>query len=286
MDLVTLTDLDTIAGCLEFLDRHPGAEDFFISEEVTALEPRSGSQLNVLVYDITEEQHREIRRLRADVTELMSYLNAREIGSALGLASVESWGDRCLAGDAWAVLQMFERYELRNGLRGWSCGEVLSRLLLEAAPWRSFGITGGSGAHGPAGVGRTFTSSPARTRVEFFADLRSKRTWAAGRAGSEWNAAGEQMRLVRHGYRSLFSAGANSGGDSDTRLGRALLALPAHLSGGRLCAHGLRAARSSARLRRARRHMDRMTVERFQETARSYGRAAVVTGTDTGVGNG
>ena len=33
MALVTLTDLDTINGCVAFLDRHPDAGDFFISEE-------------------------------------------------------------------------------------------------------------------------------------------------------------------------------------------------------------------------------------------------------------
>jgi predicted metal-dependent phosphoesterase TrpH len=98
MDLVTLTDLDTIVGCLEFLDRRPDVSDFFISEEVTAMEPQSGSRLNVLVYDITEAEHEEIRRLRADVAELMSYLNAREIPSAMGLASIDAGADRWVDG--------------------------------------------------------------------------------------------------------------------------------------------------------------------------------------------
>jgi hypothetical protein len=279
MDLVTLTDLDTIAGCLEFLDRRPDVSDFFISEEVTAMEPQSGSRLNVLVYDITEEEHEEIRRLRADVAELMSYLNAREIPSAMGLASIDAGADRWVDGEPWTVLQMFERYELRHGLRGWSRGERLMRLLGEAAPWRSFGAIGGSGSYGPAGVGRTFTSSPARTRTEFLVDLRAKRTWAAGSAGSEWKGAGEQMRLIGHGYLALLAPGPASGNCSNgRRLGRALAALPVHLSGLSLCGHGLRAARASARLRRARRHLDRITVERFQQKARSYGRATAVAG--------
>src|ERR1700752_853148 len=34
MDVVTITDHDSIGGCLEYLDRHPDAPDFFISEGI------------------------------------------------------------------------------------------------------------------------------------------------------------------------------------------------------------------------------------------------------------
>src|SRR5262249_44146861 len=54
MDLVTFTDLDSIGGCLEFLDRHPDAPDFFMSEEVRAIEPRTRAVVSVLVHDLTE----------------------------------------------------------------------------------------------------------------------------------------------------------------------------------------------------------------------------------------
>ena len=52
MDLVTLTDHDSIGGAEE-LRRYP---DFFVSEEVTCTMP-SGTQVHIGVYDITERQH-------------------------------------------------------------------------------------------------------------------------------------------------------------------------------------------------------------------------------------
>ena len=44
MDVVTITDHDSIDGCLEFLDRHPDADDFFISEEIECLVPGPGAR--------------------------------------------------------------------------------------------------------------------------------------------------------------------------------------------------------------------------------------------------
>ena len=34
MDVVTITDHDSVDGCLEFLERHPDTADFLISEEI------------------------------------------------------------------------------------------------------------------------------------------------------------------------------------------------------------------------------------------------------------
>src|SRR5262245_61491219 len=39
MDLVTITDHDSIDGCLAFLDKNPDCPDFFIGEEVTVQVP-------------------------------------------------------------------------------------------------------------------------------------------------------------------------------------------------------------------------------------------------------
>ena len=57
MDLVTLTDHDTIAGALEL--RH--LPNVFVSEEVTVLLSRE-RQLHVNVFDLREEQHEAITR--------------------------------------------------------------------------------------------------------------------------------------------------------------------------------------------------------------------------------
>src|SRR3990172_60481 len=53
MDLVTITDHDSIDGCLELLDRHPDREDFIVGEEIecvlrhfSAMEARNGTMLS------------------------------------------------------------------------------------------------------------------------------------------------------------------------------------------------------------------------------------------------
>src|SRR6516225_6449639 len=69
MDLVTVTDHDSI-DAVECLRHYP---DFFLSEEVTCTLP-SGTGVHVGVYDITERDHTEIQRRRADVPSLAGYL--------------------------------------------------------------------------------------------------------------------------------------------------------------------------------------------------------------------
>ena len=57
MDVVTITDHDSIGGCLEFLDRHPGADDFFVSEEVSCWFPDAPIEVHFGVYGMTEALH-------------------------------------------------------------------------------------------------------------------------------------------------------------------------------------------------------------------------------------
>lgn len=56
MDLVTITDHNTISGALE-IAHLPGT---FVSEEITTYFPDTGCKVHVLAYDITEERHRDI----------------------------------------------------------------------------------------------------------------------------------------------------------------------------------------------------------------------------------
>src|SRR5690606_26028415 len=74
-------DHDTIAGCLEIA--HHG-DHVFLSEEVSARFPDDGCIVHVLVWGITEAQHHDIQRLRANVVELAAYL--REYGILHALA--------------------------------------------------------------------------------------------------------------------------------------------------------------------------------------------------------
>src|SRR5437588_193399 len=83
MDLVTITDHDSIDGCLEFLDRHPDADDFFISEEIECRFPDLPFKIHVAAYGITEAIHGEARRLRTNANDVVAYLRAQRVCFAL-----------------------------------------------------------------------------------------------------------------------------------------------------------------------------------------------------------
>src|SRR5690348_6443278 len=69
MDLVTLTDHDSIGGA----EPLRGFADFFLSEEVTCRMP-SGTTVHIGVFDIDERQHFEMQRRCNDFVGLMAYL--------------------------------------------------------------------------------------------------------------------------------------------------------------------------------------------------------------------
>src|SRR5665213_4599547 len=56
MDFVTITDHDTIDGCLTI----KGHSDVFLSEQVTTYFPQDPCKISLLVWGITEAQHAEI----------------------------------------------------------------------------------------------------------------------------------------------------------------------------------------------------------------------------------
>ena len=246
MDLLTLTDLDTIDGCLAYLDRHPEADHFFVSEEVTACDPKSGAPVRVLMFGTSERHHREVRRLRGDLGELARYARAEGIPIALAQPPGARFMEGSSAFDPAPLAGRFDLFEIRNGARSRAQNQLLSRLLHEALDGRVAGLTAGSGSHGPARAGRTFTLAIARDREEFLSSLVRRSTWVGGAEGSLWSGAADLFRIARDGEGPL------------------LRGMPL------LVRQTLRTARLDARLRGARRRLDRLDRLRFQEKARIY----------------
>src|SRR5580765_4146510 len=124
MDVVTLTDHDSIDGCLEFLDRHPDADDFFISEEIECLVPpgpgaRTGSgvplRAHIGAYGIDERIHREIQPLRGNVYEATAYLRGRGVFYTLNHLFFFLLRQMPLDAYLRALLPLFPAFEVRNG---------------------------------------------------------------------------------------------------------------------------------------------------------------------------
>src|SRR5919197_2588557 len=75
MDYVTITDHDTIEGCLAIAD----LPQTFISEQVTTYFPQDSCKIHLLVWGISEAQHSEIVRVRENIFDLQQYLQSEQI---------------------------------------------------------------------------------------------------------------------------------------------------------------------------------------------------------------
>src|SRR5438552_6969551 len=79
MDFVTITDHDTIDGCLEIAD----LPQTFISEQVTTYFPQDPCKIHLLVWGISEAHHTDITSLRENIFELQKYLAQNGIAHAV-----------------------------------------------------------------------------------------------------------------------------------------------------------------------------------------------------------
>jgi hypothetical protein len=89
MDFVTITDHDTIDGCLELADR----PDCFVSEELTVRFAGEPQAVHVLCFGITGGDHEWLQAHSGDVEACAAYLHLRrQLGDAAARAARErSW---------------------------------------------------------------------------------------------------------------------------------------------------------------------------------------------------
>jgi len=176
MDFVTITDHDTIDGCLAIADR----PDVFVSEELTAWFAGEPQAVHVLCYGIDPGDHEYLQAHAADVEECATYLHEREIACALAhpfFAVAAPLGPR----HRRRLAELFPVWEVRNGSRA-------PELNMPAAVYiETHGGTGvgGSDDHAGVDIGRTWTQTPpASTPEEFLAHIRSGEAAAHGAQGS------------------------------------------------------------------------------------------------------
>jgi predicted metal-dependent phosphoesterase TrpH len=187
MDLVTVTDHDSIEGALELTDR----PDFFVGEEVTCVFP-GGRELHLGVFDIDERQHGQIAGRRRDPESLLAYLAEERIPACLNHPFSSLTGRREVE-DLRLALARVPLLEARNGM----IPAVSNRLALLAGTEARLGLVGGSDAHTLATVARAWTQVPgARDKGEFLAGLRLAATIPAGRSGSYARLTSDLMRIV------------------------------------------------------------------------------------------
>jgi glycosyltransferase involved in cell wall biosynthesis/predicted metal-dependent phosphoesterase TrpH len=177
MDFVTITDHDTIDGCLELADR----PDCFVSEELTARFAGEPQAVHVLCYGITPGDHEWLQAHSGDVEACAAYLHESGVTCALAhpffnvAAPLTRRHRRRLA-------ELFPIWEVRNGSRA-------AELNMPAVVYiETHGGTGiaGSDDHAGVDIGRTFTevSAAVRTPEEFLESVRRGEAEAAGEQGS------------------------------------------------------------------------------------------------------
>jgi predicted metal-dependent phosphoesterase TrpH len=184
MDLVAITDHDTITGALELAAHVGNPEEVIIGEEVSCW--HSDIQVHLGVYGMTEALHRDIQPLRGNAFEVIACLRSAGVFFSLNHLLHFYRGQAPLA-EYLRLIEDVPALEARNGAM-----LPAHNLLIEAiAARRTIGeqvplsAIGGSDAHTLRRVGRTWTEAPGRNRDEFMNSLKR----GLGRPGGDHGAA-------------------------------------------------------------------------------------------------
>jgi glycosyltransferase involved in cell wall biosynthesis len=198
MDYVTITDHDTIEGCLQIMD----LPHSFLSEQVTTYFPQDPCKIDILVWGISEEQHREIEGVRDNILDLQRYLQTAQIAHAVA-HPLYSINGKLTASHLERLILLFKHFEAINGLRDTLLSELAQNLLgsltpekidmfanrhnlapTHADPWKKI-FTGGSDDHGGQFIASAYTETPpANSPEKFLASIRSGACTACGEGGT------------------------------------------------------------------------------------------------------
>ena len=209
MDIVTITDHDSIDGCLELLSRMPGVDDFIIGEEVSCRMPEGDIEVHLGVYGMTEALHRDLQPLRRNVFEVIGRL--REAQLFFSLNHLLHFYRRQVPLDTYLrLVGEVPALEVRNGTMVPAHNVLVERLLAHlrhsstgpGGQWPA--VTAGSDAHTLRRVGRTWTEAPGRTAADFLDSLKKGLGQACGAHGGTQAVAGDAYGVVSRYCGSLL----------------------------------------------------------------------------------
>ena len=198
MDFVTITDHDTIDGCLQIRD----LPNTFISEQVTTYFPQDPCKIHILVWGITEQQHADITIIRDNIFSLQRYLAGANIAHAVA-HPLYSINGKLEATHIERLMLLFRHFEGINGLRDALLSELAQQLFgsltpqkieelaarhnfapTHPEPWRKI-LLGGSDDHGGKFIASAYTETPPANSVDKFLDhIRAGHCEAHGHGGT------------------------------------------------------------------------------------------------------
>jgi glycosyltransferase involved in cell wall biosynthesis len=172
MDLVTITDHDTIDGCLELKKSH--GDSVILGVEATVFFPEDGCPIHLLIYGFTEIQFEQIDRLRNDIYRLRDYLSDERIPCSVAHASYRL-KESLSVDHIEKLLLLFNTFEGINGCRSAGANrgfvdilKALTPSLIDelekkhgirpvgGAPWRK-ALTAGTDDHAGLYIGTVYT---------------------------------------------------------------------------------------------------------------------------------
>ena len=218
MSMVTITDHNTIEGALAIAH----LPDTFVSEEVTTYFPEDGCKIHVVVYHISEEQHREIQKVRTSIFDLVDYLRGQGIIHVVA-HPLYSTNDRMNADHFEQLLLLFKNFEL-NGARDETQNRVLQSILNQlkqqdierlahkhgiepgfSEPWRKY-LTGGSDDHSSLNIACKYTEvRGAKTVDDFLKGIASDQCRAHGGEATPLTLSYTLYSIAYQFYRKKFS---------------------------------------------------------------------------------
>jgi len=237
MDLVAITDHDTIKGAMELVDR--GFQDFIVGQEVTVYFPEDRCKLHVLTWMLTPERAEEIDRLelRKDVYVFADWLKEHDIPHALAHPLYIQNG-RLTRWHIERAALLFKGFEMLNGAHSATHRATLERFMARLTPaaidrlseehglepkwpraWQK-ARTGGSDDHGLLNIGRTWTEVRAdggakvTDPAEFFRYVMSGRSEAGGVGGHSSTLAHQVTTVGAHYYADRLHARATPTGQT------------------------------------------------------------------------
>ena len=186
MDLVTITDINTIDGVME-IAHNP---DVFISEEIKTSLPGASSLVHILAFDISPGQHDEIVRARDRFDDLIDYLDGQGIVHCLAHPFYFPGSDLSVE-EFRHVVERVGLVEARNGTRSRQENEAAIPVVRAIKGDESFnGFTAGSDDHCGRFVAHTYTTvHGASTKAGFLEGLNDQKGILSGEDGSAFRAA-------------------------------------------------------------------------------------------------
>jgi glycosyltransferase involved in cell wall biosynthesis len=184
MDYATITDHDTIEGCLQIAH----LPRTFLSEQVTTYFPHDACKLHILVWGISEQQHRDIESIRDNIFDLQRYLQTTQITHAVA-HPLYSVNGKLEGHHLEQLILLFKHFEGINGLRDALLSDLAQTLFgqltpqktdalanrhnlapTHAEPWKKIFI-GGSDDHGGQFAASAFTETPSADSADKFLEF-------------------------------------------------------------------------------------------------------------------